>query len=286
MINKSLIICLFAILTLMSFDKPAWKLYSKNGKSTDYKSLLDQCAKSDIILFGEIHNNPIAHWLQLELARDLLKNNTLVMGAEFFETDNQDIVNEYLAGLIEYRHLKSEAKIWDNFETDYLPLLNFAKANHLPFIATNIPRRYASIVARLGMDSLNSPKITMAQKNLMPKLPIEINLELPGYKALKEGAGMHGHMSFMAEAQALKDATMARNIVQNVKKGTVFLHINGAYHSNNYEGIYWYLKKQNPELKITTITTVEQEYISVLEKESQLIADFIIATPSSMTKTH
>jgi uncharacterized iron-regulated protein len=284
MLKKSIFIILICSLALLSFDKPAWKLYSKNGKKSDYKTMLDQCRKADIILFGEIHNNPIAHWLQIELAKDL--NQDLILGAEFFETDNQFIVNEYLAGLIEYRHLKSEAKIWDNFETDYLPLVNFAKTNKLPFIATNIPRRYASIVARLGIDTLATAPIDLSNKHKMPELPLEINFELPGYKVLKEGAGAHTNITYIAEAQALKDATMAKNILLNFKKDHIFFHINGAYHSNNYEGIYWYLKKLNPDLKITTISTVEQSDINKLEKDFESLADFIIVTPNNMTKTY
>jgi len=142
------------------------------------------------------------------------------------------------------------------------------------------------VVARLGLDTLAKIPISEYLKTKLPELPIEIDFTLPGYKVLKEHTGTHSHMGFIAEAQALKDATMAKNIYQNLQKGTLLMHINGAYHSNNYEGIYWYLKKYNPEIKITTISTVEQEDISNLAKESLSLADFIIVTPGSMTKTH
>lgn len=240
--------------------------------------------EADVILFGELHNNPINHWLQLELAQDLAQHSPrLIIGAEFFETDDQIIINEFLQGLLEYRHFETEAKTWPNFKTDYWPLLLFARDNQLSFIATNIPRRYASIVARHGMDSLL--RIQESASAFLPPLPVDINDELPGYKAIKE-MGMHSGMKFMLEAQAIKDATMAHNILQNIDRGHRLLHINGAYHSNNYEGIYWFLKQAKPDLRIVTISCAEQNVISKLADENKGIADFIIVTPSSMTKTH
>ena len=39
-------------------------------------------------------------------------------------------MNEYLAGLIKEDHLKKEAKIWNNYTTDYAPLVEFAKEQY------------------------------------------------------------------------------------------------------------------------------------------------------------
>ncbi|OQA00134.1 MAG: hypothetical protein BWY70_00790 [Bacteroidetes bacterium ADurb.Bin408] len=102
------------------------------------------------------------------------------------------------------------------------------------------------------------------------------------------GGGMPGKSSAqnLPKAQAVKDATMAYFILSNMLKEGVFLHFQGAYHSDNYEGICWYLKKAKPEMKLMTISTVEQENISVLDKENMNIADFIICVPADMTKTY
>ena len=51
---------------------------------------------------------------------------------------------------IKEANFREEAKLWPNYNTDYAPILEFAKKNELDFIATNIPRRYASMVARNG----------------------------------------------------------------------------------------------------------------------------------------
>lgn len=45
-------------------------------------------------------------------------------------------------------------QLWNNYQTDYRPLVDFARDNNLRFIANNIPRRYASMVNKMGIDML------------------------------------------------------------------------------------------------------------------------------------
>jgi uncharacterized iron-regulated protein len=98
---------------------------------------------------------------------------------------------------------------------------------------------------------------------------------------------MQGHNTAnLPKAQAIKDATMAYFIVKNARKGKLFLHFNGAYHSDNFQGIVWYLKKYNPELNIVTITSVEQAAVDSLEQKFEGRANFILAIPKDMTKTY
>ncbi|MCE3259700.1 MAG: iron-regulated protein [Bacteroidetes bacterium] len=79
---------------------------------------------------------------------------------------------------------------------------------------------------------------------------------------------------------------MANFILKNWKKGKTFLHYNGSYHSNFHQGIEWYLKQQNPDLKILVIAATEQKDVNSLEESALNSGDFIICTPSSLTKTH
>ena len=51
--------------------------------------MLKTLQQKDIVLFGEFHNNAIAHWLQLEVTKDCDATRDLVLGAEMFEQDNQ-----------------------------------------------------------------------------------------------------------------------------------------------------------------------------------------------------
>jgi len=278
----------FIVFVAMRGDKPAYKLFTQKGKVTDFGQLVKAAAKADVVLFGELHNNPISHWLQLELTRSLYaeKKQQLVLGAEMFEADNGVLLDEYLSGKVAERNFEAEAKLWPNYKTDYKPLLAFARDSSLRFIATNIPRRYASLVNREGFDGLTA--LSPEAKQYIAPLPIPYDAQLPGYKGMMEmmgGAGGHVNEN-LPRAQAIKDATMAYFILKNLKPGQTFLHFQGTYHSDNFEGINWYLKQAAPELKIVTINSCEQADIDTLSAENKNKADFILAIPESMTKTH
>jgi uncharacterized iron-regulated protein len=268
-------------------DKIAWKLYNSKGEPTTWSAVLAEAQKADVVLFGELHNNAISHWLQLELTMDLYATDSsnLILGAEMFESDNQRIMNEYLTGVIRERDFEAEARLWNNYKTDYKPLVTFAAGHGLAFIATNIPRRYAALVNRLGFEGLDT--LPDETKRYFAPLPVPFDPELPGYKAMLQMGGPAKNASNnLPKAQAIKDATMAWFIVQAFSPGKRFLHFHGSYHSDNYEGIVWYLKQYKPQLKVMTIATVEQSDITTLDSESINKADVILVVNERVTKTY
>lgn len=288
---------IFSFLFLLAFsmhsfaqDKPAYSIFTMEGKNAGYNEMIRKLTKADIVFFGELHDDPIAHWLELEITKSLFneKKEELVIGAEMFESDNQLLIDEYLQGNYDASKFEAEVKLWKNYKTDYKPLVEFAKTNSLNFVATNIPRRYASVVSRKGFEGLES--LTDEAKKYFPVLPIPYDPELKCYKDMLSMGGMGetaAHMNVnLPKAQAIKDATMAHFILGNWEKGKLFIHYNGSYHSRNFEGILWYLKKNNPDLNIITVETVLQDSIEDLAKENSNIASFIIAIPASMTRTY
>ena len=285
-----IIIALFGLFTSFK-PKPAYQIFTgEKSKSVDFDKMMKGLKEADVVFFGEIHNNSICHWLQLQVLKSLGESTgkKVIVGVEMFEADDQIVIDEYMSGLIKEKHLKKEAKIWDNYATDYAPIVDFAKKNKLPFIATNIPRRYANIVARGGFEGLD--RIADEARKYMAPLPIEVDYELPGYKEI---SGMlAGHMgknndggNKMIDAQAIKDATMAHFISINWEENHVFYHLNGSFHTRNREGIVYFLKKLQPDLNVRTISIVEQESIISLLEENKEVADFVIAIPSDMTRT-
>ncbi len=266
-------------------DKPAYRLFDRTGAETRYGIMLDYLEKSDVVLFGELHSNPIVHWLQYEITKDLFARvgKRLIVGAEMFEADDQIIIDEYMAGTIGHDNLTAEAKVWDNYETDYRPILEFANKHGVPFIGTNIPRRYARLVARSGLGALE--KLSDQAKQWIAPLPIPLDLKSPTYRDLLDLGAAHGMEAenFLA-AQAIKDATMAHFILTNRSPEKLFLHLNGEYHSRRYGGIFWYLKQAKPDLAIITITSVEGETLDFLD-DYRGVADYTIVIPRSMTNT-
>jgi len=286
-LKTSLTLLMLLSFSLTHAQKEAYKLYNTKGKEVRYERMLNDCRQADVVLFGELHNDPIAHWMQFELTKDLygLVGEKLVLGAEMFEADGQLIMDEYFAGIITEKKFEEEMRLWNNYKTDYKPLVEFARDSGLRFVATNIPRRYANTVFNLGLDTLNS--LTDIAKTFMMPLPVLYDTTLASYSALSGGGPMGGHGSpNLRDAQAVKDATMAFFILENLHHEGTFLHFNGAYHSDDYEGIGYFLKMLRPELTIVTISTVNQGDISSLEEENEGKADYILAVPESMTRTY
>ncbi|TAL66024.1 MAG: iron-regulated protein [Bacteroidetes bacterium] len=282
------------VISLQSFsqDKPAYKVFTGEGKKADYEDLLKEVTKADVVFFGELHDNPVAHWLELEVTKSLFaeKGKNLILAAEMFEKDNQLLIDEYFAGIIKESSFESEIRLWKNYGTDYKPLIAFAKQNELKFVASNIPRRYASVVANGGFEALE--KLSPEALKYIAPLPVEYDSTLACYKDMLSmessiGGTMEKKVSpNLPKAQAIKDATMARSILDNWKKGQMVIHYNGSYHSDRYMGIIWYLKKYDTSIKVATITTVLQDDIYKMDDENKNQADFVIVIPSSMTRTY
>jgi uncharacterized iron-regulated protein len=278
-----LIVILCFSATVMAQDKPAYILYNAKGKKVSFGKMFNKIIDSDIIMFGELHNNAIGHWLQLELVKDAKEKRALVLGAEMFEQDNQEALDQYLRGEIKQKALDSMARLWKNYPTDYAPLVNFAKENKIAFAADNVPRRYASLVAKGGFAALDT--LSAKEKSWIAPLPIEYDKELPGYKNMIAMMGGHGGDN-LPKAQAIKDATMAHFMLKYYQPGSLMIHFNGSYHSENHEGIVWYLKKAKPELKIATIQVVSQKDIKSLLAENKGKADYLICVDEDMTNTY
>jgi uncharacterized iron-regulated protein len=185
----------FFVFTAFKTNKPVYLLFNEKGKKVKYEKMVRQMEDADIVLFGELHNNAIAHWLQLELTKDLheLKDSNLVLGAEMFESDNQLILDEYFSGLISQSRFEAEVRLWNNYKTDYKPLVEFARENNLRFVATNIPRRYASLVNSKGFEGLE--ELSDEAKTFLPPLPVLYEPELPAYKNMLNMEGMGSHVN-------------------------------------------------------------------------------------------
>ena len=264
----------------------AFKIYNKYGNEVRFESMAQIAGQHEVVFFGELHNNSIAHWLQLQLLKQLKEEGKeVLLAGEFFERDDQLNINEWFDGKMTDKTFEAESKLWNNYILDYKPLMLYAKKNNIPFTGTNIPRKYASLVSRQGLAALDSLS-DQAKKYIAP-LPIQVDTTLPGYVGMKDmmhGSGMK--VDYMVEAQAVKDATMAYSLFGDLEKGKVILHINGSYHSNNYQGIIWYLLKAYPSTKIMTINTVEQDNIHTLEEKTKSTADYIIVLPTDSPKSY
>jgi uncharacterized iron-regulated protein len=285
-----ILMCLFQTSQLFSQDKPAYVIYNANGKKTTFEKLVESTENKELVLFGEFHDNPISHWLQLELTKEIYAEvgSNLQLGFEMFEQDQQELLSQYLLGNLTAKQFKDTMRLWPNYETDYAPIIDFAKTNKLFCVATNVQRKYASLLFKKGRKALDTLSLTI--KSQMAPIDFIVDTTLSQYK---EVYTMGGHMGVnmgmnMVESQAFKDATMAQFIMANPgrKEGSVHVHFNGAFHSDFHQGILWYVQQKQANIRVLTISTVTQEDVRKLDKEHLGRADFIICVPESMTRTH
>lgn len=277
--------------TVSAQDPSAYRLFDNTGHEVTFSQMVDSLARAEVVFVGENHNCPISHWMEYEITEALhgIHGQTLVLGEEMMEADNQLILDEYMNRRISYDRFEAEARLWPNYSTDYYPVVFYAKDNDIPFVATNVPRRYANAVSNDGLECLSS--FSDEARQYMAPLPISFIYND------EEAAGRFGAMQMLshrspeemrrlAEAQALKDATMAWFIARNLPRGGHFLHINGSMHSDSREGIIPYLLQYRPGTRIATVTSLRLDDTSTLDPEYLGLADFYIVVPTTFPTSY
>lgn len=260
-----------------------YKIYHvSEKKEISLQELIDELSKSEVIFFGEEHNDSIAHVLQYEVFLGLRESTTrkLILSMEMFQTDVQLVVEEYMEDLISERNFERDARKWNNYN-DYKPLVEFAKSNGIYVLAANAPTRYTNMVTSYGLESLEL--LSKEAKKLLPPLPIDT---LTGRYYDKFAGLMGGHEGMgnlkIYQTQNLWDATMAWKIAEMMKKkpsSKLLLHLNGRFHTDEKLGTFAQLKKYAPRLKAVNISSFSHpSYAAPDWDEWTNLGDFIIIT--------
>ncbi|MBS1520433.1 MAG: ChaN family lipoprotein [Bacteroidetes bacterium] len=268
-----------------------YKIYdTRNQKVISTDDIISDMSNADVLFFGEEHNDSTCHVLELILFTKLSSKypGKAALSMEMFETDCQNVLNEYLEGLIREKNFITEARAWHNYK-DYRPLIELAKAQQSPVIAANAPARYVNMVNRMGLTSLE--KLSKTAKAWLPPLPIDTATGAYYEKFLQTMGGHSGNIGGMQmyQAQNLWDATMGWSIARFVKKHRDYkiLQLNGGFHSEEKLGAAAQLKKYSSKPKILNITCFSDEQFdnpdwSKYSKNN----DYIILTDPKLAKTY
>lgn len=271
------ILLLFAILlcTQVRAQPDSVTIYSAAGEEQTLADIHQAIQGKTHVFYGELHGTAAAHEMELLLLKscDSLFSGQVVFGLEMFEADVQPIVDEYLGDVINKRSFESEARIWTNYDSDYRPLIEYAKERNIKVVASNVPRRYANMVYHRGAAALDS--LTGWAQAFIAPLPLPIDTTLRSYQQMHEMVQGHQGENMVA-AQAVKDATMAHFIHQYTEPDHLFFHINGAYHSDYREGTVSYLKKDIADEQILTFTTIKRQDFEEEKEQALTKADFIV----------
>jgi uncharacterized iron-regulated protein len=256
------------------------------NKIIDFNALVNALSNTQVVFFGEDHNDAVAHVLEDSLFHALVQTKQQVaLSLEMFETDCQAPLNEYVEGFISEKQFLSNTRPWNNY-SDYKPMVETAKQFHLQVIAANAPRRYVSLVHQKGVNVLM--QLDKLSKSYLPPLPFSAASE--AYQRKFEQI-MGGHEQFnqnMFDAQNLWDATMANSIYRFWKRNKHFttFHVNGRFHSDNKLGTYSRLQALSSKIKIKNISCFSDvQFTHPNWDDWKQQADYIIITNPDIPKS-
>ncbi len=289
---RKILSMIFILSSLALLSGENYRIVStKTGKTVSVKAMVKELSKSDVIFFGEKHDDPVIHSLQQMVLPVLYKQRkNLIVSFEMFERDVQPVVDAYLKGEITQEEFLAQSRPWGNYATDYAPLLEFAKSNGLKVLAANVPREYAGKVNRNGTDFLanlsESEKAMIAVK--ITTMPGSYKDHFLQTMSLMTDHGMPGDVNFMDRlffAQCMKDDTMAESIVRALEASpkSRIIHFNGDFHSQYYLGTVERVKSRAPHLRLAVISYLFTENPGVyrLSSDDQTKGDFIIILSGS-----
>lgn len=200
--------------------------------------LIERIPSGSILVFGEQHDDSIAHILESNIFEMLSKkfHNNIVLSMEMLESDVQPVVDEYLSGLISEKNFRREARTWGNY-SDYRPLIEYAKQQGIRVIAANAPARYVNLVTRKGLSALYD--LSRQAKKYIAALPVD-TLTGNYYTRFLDAMGGHSIPGLhLYESQNLWDATMAHfiNKAKRKYKPALVMQLNGRFHSDYHSGL-------------------------------------------------
>ncbi|MBC7808415.1 MAG: ChaN family lipoprotein [Akkermansiaceae bacterium] len=243
----------FSLLALVSVASPVgpaiaaapdsgWEIREgRTGKKVRWRDLPGRLASANAIFLGEEHDDPETHRVEAALLEAAHKKigARLTLAMEMMERDGQTVLNDYLAGKIDEAAFAKASRLWQNYATDYRPMVEYAKANGIPVLASNAPRK---IVSKVGKEGLSS---TLASLSAEEKTQIAASVTAPEgdtYAVRFAGVIAEGHgdgpvmpaptVRRFYEAQCVRDDTMAETVAGAIRDGRTVVHVNGSFHSD------------------------------------------------------
>ena len=263
-------LCTAALLFAASAGAPTpgpFVVLDRDGQRVELGVLCDALTDADVVFLGELHDDSTAHALEMELlgtahvaAQEA--GRPLVLALEMAETDVQPVLDEYLVGLIRERDWLAAGRPWGNYDADYRPLVEFAKAEGVPVVASNAPGRYVSLVSRRGgigvLDSLSAAAQAWLPASVAPPSEALAAKFTDLMGGMPHGAGPS--VEGMLAAQNLRDATMAWRIAEalDAYPSALVVHVNGSFHSDDGLGIPEHLARLTPEAS-TLVVSMRRE---------------------------
>jgi uncharacterized iron-regulated protein len=273
------------------------KVYDTHHKRfIDFESMLADAGGADVLFLGEQHDDPATHRLEAATLEGLARRRgNVVLAMEMFERDAQPSLDGYLAGHLTEPDFLGRSRPWPRYATDYRPLVEFARAWKWPVIASDVPRRLASLVSRRGlktiMDSISATDRAFAARDLQCPHDdyfarfAKTMADMPSHSgdSSKESAVERAAMiERIYQAQCIKDETMGESVASAFAAApprALVVHVNGAFHSDFGLGTAERVKRRLPGKRVVVVSFVPVSDLDVVDGRPQrTLADFIVFT--------
>lgn len=263
---------------------------------TDFESMLANASSADFVFLGEQHDDPGTHRLEAATLEGLARRRSnIVLAMEMFERDVQPSLDGYLAGRTPEADFLASSRPWPRYATDYRPLVEFARSLKWPVIASDVPRRLASLVSRRGLktilDSISTTDRAYAARDLLCPHDdyfarfAKTMSDMPshsGDSTKESGAEKAATMERIYQAQCIKDETMGESVALAYAAApprALVVHVNGAFHSDYGLGTVERVKRRLPGKRVVVVSFVPVRDLDGAEGKSQrTLADFIVFT--------
>lgn len=259
-------LCLAAAPFAASAAEPAQVVDTETGKTVSVTDAASRLASYDVVVLGEFHDSMAIHEAELAFLKALRRENgpSQILSMEMFERDTQSLLDDYLAGRVTEEAFLKGSRPWPQYRDAYRPLIEFAKGEHMTVLGGNIPRRMAAVLAKTGSLDNVAPedKKWLPRKTYAPEGQYKTD-----FMAAMNGMAAHGmpinpaRLTWMYEAQCLKDDAMAESIADELTAGkdVHILHLVGEFHSHNRMGLVAKLQALAPKAKIAVLAPVKTE---------------------------
>jgi uncharacterized iron-regulated protein len=303
-VNTLLTVCLFSAVTGLasvagqgptSSESSGYvphRVYDTHRSAfTDFEMMTADLSRADVVLIGEQHDDANTHRLELAVLEALARRHVAVtLSLEMFERDVQTSVDTYMSGSSGEEEFLKSSRPWPRYATDYRPLVEFARRQHWPVVAANVPRRIAADVAKSGrpaVDSLTTEDRSFAAVDLQcPKDAYYDRFaeQMGGHQSGASTPGADTTTERYYLAQCVKDETMAESIAaafarQQGRPGVV-VHVTGSFHSDFGEGTGERVRRRMAGRRVATLSMLPADNLETIVPEPGDLkrADYLVFT--------
>lgn len=259
----------------------------------DFGAMVDAAAETDVVFFGEYHDDAAAHRIEAALLGALgERREKIILSLEMFERDVQGNLDRWLGGVLSDSAFLAVTRPWPRYSTDYRPLVDLARRKAWPVIASNVPRPIAAAVGRSGLsvlDTLGARRNLVAAAISCPEDDYyrRFTAAMPAHDAGSGGQAAGAAAKKAANdrfylAQCVKDETMAESIQRAAAaagSGSLVIHYNGAFHSDFRDGTASRVVRRMPGVRMLVISAVPVADLAAADGITHAArADFIVFT--------